>query len=448
MYQRIHKPSAGKPKPQENSSQFGRSPLIQPKLDSNNTTTQQEIEHPVYYQDETAELEAGEAEQKIESSSRIDGAVFYRQVIRPPARGIQMKRNVGQSVDEKVSMSEAKTEPPKKQETESTQKPNQKTIPESKNPSQLHEFSTTGLASKSLTNAFAQEVDYFWKNPANHDKPITDLINFMMVKINQKLPYKCGFNSENSDTYGLFDSQKWSIGIDKESLKTDGDLPTIGEMNKSDVGELISTFYHEARHSEQFFRMARMRAGQGKNAEQIQKEMKIPLPVAEAAVKFPLRDNIEANKEMLAEAQEWDASQYGKYADYREAMNNIVSLLVDIQNVYDNIGNQNQRVNAFAKINNSLQDELHESFEPIKIQIEREAQKDKYGQEILDNIKEITTISNEMKKQPSEITIDNLAKTIHTIYQHDPLERDAFHVGFEAKLEFDRRNRIKRTKKH
>jgi hypothetical protein len=83
--------------------------------------------------------------------------------------------------------------------------------------------------------------------------------------------------------------------------------------------------YHEARHSEQWFRMARNRAGLGATAADIASVMSIPQWVADLAVLNPIRECNPAE----FEAEQWYQSIYGADAAHRNAV------LGDIDNRYD-----------------------------------------------------------------------------------------------------------------
>jgi hypothetical protein len=75
----------------------------------------------------------------------------------------------------------------------------------------------------------------------------------------------------------------------------------------------VSAVYHEARHAEQWFRMAQLRAGQGLSAEAIRDGMTIPLRIARLAKAAPLaRGSMEA-----LIAQGWFDSVYGAGAEAR-----------------------------------------------------------------------------------------------------------------------------------
>jgi len=92
--------------------------------------------------------------------------------------------------------------------------------------------------------------------------------------------------------------------------KKDLEAPT---MTSDEMRELSSTVYHESRHAEQWYSMARLRAAQGQTAAQIQSELGVPKGVAEAAVANPVKPK----SDTAACAQKMYDSVYGKDADKR-----------------------------------------------------------------------------------------------------------------------------------
>jgi hypothetical protein len=80
-----------------------------------------------------------------------------------------------------------------------------------------------------------------------------------------------------------------------------------GSLTFREAGDVVDTVYHEARHCEQWFRMAQMRAGQGLSAKAIADEMSIPLAIALRAVAHPIARGTVA----AAIAEGWFDSFYG-----------------------------------------------------------------------------------------------------------------------------------------
>ncbi|RZJ89357.1 MAG: hypothetical protein EOO60_10115 [Hymenobacter sp.] len=108
-----------------------------------------------------------------------------------------------------------------------------------------------------------------------------------------------------------------------------------GDLSRTDdayLDWLIDVFYHESRHAEQWFRIARKRAGEGKTAAEIATLLSIPADIAAKAVERPLKEQSKSSKflrskkyterqtKKLQEATDWDASVYGTGAAHRTAV--------------------------------------------------------------------------------------------------------------------------------
>lgn len=98
----------------------------------------------------------------------------------------------------------------------------------------------------------------------------------------------------------------WQLGLSKHDF-------TAQSMTRADAAAVASTVYHEARHAEQWHRMARLLAGQGKKASEIATTMHIPARIAADAAKKPLTATGTEGKE----ATSWYDSVYGANAAAR-----------------------------------------------------------------------------------------------------------------------------------
>ncbi len=114
---------------------------------------------------------------------------------------------------------------------------------------------------------------------------------------------------KNND--GSFNFPTWAMNVGRDQLDK-------ASVDADEARELTATIYHEARHTEQWFRMAQLRAAQGLSAAGIATEMGIPARIAREAKGKPLtRGSMEA-----VIAQGWFDSVYGSGAEHREAVLN------------------------------------------------------------------------------------------------------------------------------
>jgi hypothetical protein len=113
----------------------------------------------------------------------------------------------------------------------------------------------------------------------------------------------------NVNNAGSFDFPTWRMLIGRGRLGADS-------ISEEDAREVADTVYHEARHTEQWFRMAQLRAAQGLSAAAITTELGIPARIAREARANPLvRGSMEA-----VIAQGWWDSVYGGGSAHREAV--------------------------------------------------------------------------------------------------------------------------------
>lgn len=112
---------------------------------------------------------------------------------------------------------------------------------------------------------------------------------------------------------GELNFPEWRIDISETKFLTDN-------LTKAQKGKLASTLYHEARHAEQWSKMARSQAAGGRSASQISRDMGIrPTQMAADAVKKPLPLN---GSPQAVFGQAMHESVYGSRGDYREKILN------------------------------------------------------------------------------------------------------------------------------
>ena len=113
----------------------------------------------------------------------------------------------------------------------------------------------------------------------------------------------------NPNNAGSFGFARWVMRIGRARL--DGD-----SISEEDAREIADTVYHEARHTEQWFRMAQLRAGQGLGVAAMVTELGIEARIARLARAEPLvRGSMEA-----VIAQGWWDSVYGSGSAHRESV--------------------------------------------------------------------------------------------------------------------------------
>lgn len=125
-------------------------------------------------------------------------------------------------------------------------------------------------------------------------------------------PVKGGVD-KNPSNNGSFDFTTWRMLIGTGVLGQTS-------VSKEEAEQVTATIYHEARHAEQWFRMAQLRAGQRLTQSAMVQELGIPARIARLAKADPLpRGSMQA-----LIAQGWWDSVYGHRASHRNRVLNEV----------------------------------------------------------------------------------------------------------------------------
>ncbi len=143
---------------------------------------------------------------------------------------------------------------------------------------------TSGLNSKMSVDAFGNAVTALqaqWNdmNPTSRGANLVGLANEQLV--NAGVFPVDGFldSSVKGKVAGSFHNATWKIRLNKE-------LFSRTKFRAEDAPHMAATVYHEARHAEQYFRMAQMLAGRNEKAtaEEVAAQIEIPPEVAAAAM--------------------------------------------------------------------------------------------------------------------------------------------------------------------
>jgi hypothetical protein len=129
---------------------------------------------------------------------------------------------------------------------------------------------------------------------------------------------------------GQFQFTTWVMELHKARFE-------VAKPSAEHLAGVARTIAHESRHCEQWFRMARLEAGRGKDAKVIAREMGIPKKIAEAALKSPLKADGPEGKE----ADAWYESVYGGKSAARRK---ILKDLPVLTKAYNDAKAENERV--------------------------------------------------------------------------------------------------------
>ncbi len=149
-----------------------------------------------------------------------------------------------------------------------------------------------------------------WATLATAEKRRDKLVELVNKRLDEaKVPTVKPLFDPNPNNLGSFNFPSWGMRLGRKAL----DAPS---MSAAEAKDLADTVYHEARHTEQWYRMAQLRAGQGLGARAITTELGIPARIADLAKKAPLA---KGSMEALI-AQGWWDSVYGSGSAHRESV--------------------------------------------------------------------------------------------------------------------------------
>ena len=130
-------------------------------------------------------------------------------------------------------------------------------------------------------------------------------------------------------TDGQFDQEHWKMLINPNKFSDRPNVKALGDLSKDELTNVVGTFYHEARHADQDFLVARMLAGKGDTAAQIHAKTKIPTEIAQEAVDKKLT-NASADRDQIPGAEILFDTMYG---EHKELVEFVVKLSGNIQSL-------------------------------------------------------------------------------------------------------------------
>ena len=176
-----------------------------------------------------------------------------------------------------------------------------------------------GLRAKAGISGYAGPAADYWR--ANPGDTLEDFAKHLMTEANKELAAN-GVPALPAPTFGSrgriaggFAQHSWTVQLDAAGTAKAPLTAKIGTLAVDRVAEVSSVCFHEARHAEQIFAVARLVAGEGKDAKAIAAEVDLPEHIARAAL--AAKGPLPGGKAALAEIKLWRAiGQTGKHSDY------------------------------------------------------------------------------------------------------------------------------------
>jgi len=190
----------------------------------------------------------------------------------------------------------------------------------------------SGLKDAKPTSGFTSDALTYWRDAGNQSKGISEFASFLATKANEALKaldvpaMKIVFDS-GIPYPGAFYADDWVMRLNTTRWGKKQGARELKDLTVDEAAAGAATIYHEARHAEQRFRVARMLAADSKAktpadvADEIARTLKLKnRSVAVAAAAKPLADT-SANAALRAEASDWQAITVGDHAAYRDVVN-------------------------------------------------------------------------------------------------------------------------------
>jgi hypothetical protein len=181
------------------------------------------------------------------------------------------------------------------------------------------------------TGTFTAEALKYFNEPANKAKSVALYAQHLATKANE--PLKALGVPEMKIDYdpgapypGAFWHDSWKL-IMNTTIWSSSRGTKLSDLTVDEAADAAALIYHEARHAEQRFRVARVVAADSKAgttdkiADEITKTLEIKeRPVALAAAGNPLAKST-ANAALRDEAQDWREVTVGRHKPYRQNVN-------------------------------------------------------------------------------------------------------------------------------
>lgn len=171
----------------------------------------------------------------------------------------------------------------------------------------------TGIAKGKTVKQYAEgtrDMQSEWEkmSAAERANKLGELANAALATV--KVPAVNILMADLGSSSGSFSNVTWTLKVNQSIVSKD-------TVTEAELAEVSNTFYHEARHAEQYYRVARYVAGLGMSANYIATRLGIPARIAKEAVSNPLKapgilDEMLGNAKELAqefeEAKRWTDS--------------------------------------------------------------------------------------------------------------------------------------------
>jgi hypothetical protein len=296
----------------------------------------------------------------------------------------------------------------------------------------------SGLRRAESIERVARKAVIFFNN--NPDARLHHFAIFLGAALNTELDLlgipnvKVQISSVGAGTAAaVFDAENWAMILNPDSFTHRG-VETLGELTEDEAAIVAMTVYHEARHAEQRFRVARLQAAEGKEPG-----FAMPDEPAAAAAAWPLEG---ASALELREAKAWRTNTVGEDATYREAVTSWQGEIRNAARVTREVGADHDDVRE--RIGRLLKAWSKYGGAEEYIGSHMASARKRGDKVIMGDVKKITSAFDRAEAaykkldassppadfKPLAEALADLYRAVHAAYRNQPVEHDAWEAGY------------------
>ncbi|UII32604.1 DUF4157 domain-containing protein [Fulvivirga ulvae] len=332
-------------------------------------------------------------------------------------------------------------------------------------PEEVEEYEqkeTTGMEAldKGEYLGAAKELENEWgqKDTNQRAMKIMEAVNAALTQVGVP-PITYTLKRKDEDSYGQFSEKEWSMELNELMFEKEA-------IDRDTMAQIADTVFHEARHGEQFFRIARMLAAFGLNKQEILAKMvmngeHVNQNIVQIALTKPMALPKDGLTTELLETMHWYESLYGKKSKLRvhtiRTMKEMKLLCFQLNAQFSIIKNEMQGLKfdmSMLPMDKEMeQEEVKEKYRPVKKKFDEmgdveseertqlKLQKERLEQDYRDILVKYKQLASQIfEKQKINVEQQKITKQKmdeafqafekwHDLYEKLPEELDAWRVG-------------------
>jgi hypothetical protein len=313
------------------------------------------------------------------------------------------------------------------------------------------------------TSAYVKAAVDFRRDKANAARPLSDYATFLHGKANDALasigvPTTKPLWDGAAPFIAQFDANHWTVTMNPKRFTTRSGVTTVGDLTDDEAAAAAGTIYHESRHAEQHFRIARVGVGKLKKDEQPGKPLTLlPADVLKEATAHKLVAGGKDDAASIAEAEDWASTATGRHAVYAGLVDTWLNEVAAARTITIEPMKSDVAKGRYDTFVGAWRGKQRRGFVNDRIKALAKPKAGTVDAAVLTNLKAITKamdiVDTAYKKveagfakggpgarltllQDFKPVLYDLAKALEAAYRSHPHEADAFAAGEEVVREF------------